>query len=228
MYCSNQVYKEFLGRNYLREKYHVPPKVDKTAKIASEKLIEKYSNFIGLCLVGGLTNGSNTIRGMEQEKRPKSFFSKIFGASVASDVDLYLLINNVSKRDLNGMADVVAKEFETIGLSIDGVLNGRNPSNAFNVSRIDRYIDNEDYDLLSLPFKYVRGKEISEVQKAIAEAVKTRLDSQTIWGQIKFYHDSTLALYHGTFDQEFMDYIYNNWLPRKVKKFGLPPLEEML
>ncbi len=228
-YQPTQVQREFLERDYLSEKHHVPRNVGEITKSTSSRLADGFgSRFAGLCIVGGLTNGSYVIRKREQERKPKTFFSRIFGDSLGTDVDFYLLVDNATDDDLNRMADVVAQEFRFKGFSIDGALNGRNPDNAFDLSIVDRYIEGEAYDVLSLPFKYVQGRRIIESQRAVVQAVQKRRDAQQIWEQIKFYHDSPLALYHGTFDLKFMDYVSENWMPKKVEKFGLPPLESML
>lgn len=228
-YQPTEVRREFLENDYLSEKYHVPNNVDEIAHSTSLKLTDRFGNFFaGLCIVGGLTNGSYVIRSREQERKPKTIFSRIFGNSVGTDVDFYLLVDNATEDDLNGMADVVAQEFRSKGFSIDGALNGRNPDNAFDLSGVDRHIEDEAYDLLSLPFKYVQGSRISESQRAVVEAVQKSGNAMQIWEQIKFYHDSPLALYHGTFDPEFMDYVSETWMPKKVENFGLPPLESML
>jgi hypothetical protein len=236
-YRPSDVQREFLEKDYLMEKYHVPQKADKTAREVSEKLKSEYGNkFVGLCLVGGLTNGSHVVRTKEQERKreqerkPKSLWQNIFSSifsPVLSDVDFYLLVDGAAERDLEGMADIVAEEFKRIGFRSDGVLNGKNPDNTFDVSRINEYVENGHYDLLSLPFKCIFGEKIEETKKAIISAVKSRTNARDIWEQIKFYHDSPLALHHRTFDTEFMDYVLNNWLPMKIEKFGLPAFESL-
>ena len=134
-YQLTEAQRTFLEDDYCRSKFHMPDDVKRVAHSVTGTLEQSFaSNFVGLCLVGGLTNGSYVLRCREAQKL------------VSTDVDFYLLVDDVKKCDLNGMADLVANEFINIGYIVDGVLNGRNPDNAFDLSDIDRHIAEEEFD----------------------------------------------------------------------------------
>ena len=229
-YQLNLVQKDFLENNYLAEKFQVPYVVEQTTKYISKNLTQRYGDsFVGLCIVGGLVNGSYILRSNEKEVKPKSLFSRYLKkGKVVSDVNFYLIIDNPRYTDLEGMADYTLKRFKDFDFPTGATLNGRNPDDALDISKLNQYIENEKYDLLSLPFKYAIGERINEVQKQIVKAVQKNSKSQEIWDEIRFYHDSPLALYHVTFEPEFMDYVSEAWVPKKIEKFGLLELEDML
>src|SRR3989344_3875765 len=102
-YRPTEIQREFLEKYYLNMKYHVPVQIDKTAEI-SLSLLQKYDCFVGLCIVGGLVNGSYALRSMECEAK-KSILPLFHSARAASDVDFYLIVDGLKEGSLAGMAD---------------------------------------------------------------------------------------------------------------------------
>ena len=213
---------EFLTESYLSSKFHVPEEVKSSLEEAASRLEQRFGGkFLGIVLVGGLANGSYVLRKMELADQPKSLWSRFLPSRVSTDVDFYFLVDGATESELGEMADVVETEFAKIRLTVDGVLNGRDPEKAFDVSKLTEHLKEEDYALLSLPFKFVIGPGVVSAQNAVLQTVRRSSDPEAVWSQIKFYHDSPLALYHGSFDKEFMKAVAQHWLPRKLNSFGL-------
>ena len=82
----------------------------------------------------------------------------------------------------------------------------------------------EEFDSLSRTFQNAIGKKVDGARRKVLARIREQPNKQSIWEQVQFFHDSPLALYHGTFDTGFMDYVFENCYPRKVELFGLPSL----
>lgn len=222
-YKLTDIEAQFLEKYYLQSKYHLSKEVKQTIDSVSERLALDFGKkFVAICVVGGLVNGSYILRKLKLESKPKTFLGKIFGSNkVATDVDFYLIVDNADSNEIVKMANLVSYYFSKIDIVTDGTLNGKNEDNLLDISKIDFYVKNGLSDMLSLPFKYCIGHRIEECKKQVKQKIKSSSNHKSIWQEVVFYHDSTLGLYHGSFDSDFTNYVQENWLPKKLQKYGL-------
>ncbi len=217
------VEKAFLENNYLQSKYHISPLIQSTIDTTHNELNTKFKGkYVSLCVVWWLVNGSYVIREKKLEKEPRKFLNRFFnGSRVAADIDFYIIVDDASVNELYEMATVVGENFWKIGIATDSTLDGKDKSNALYTSQIDAYIKNDRYDLLSLAFKCCTWEQIYEVQEKIKLKIKQWPNWEKNWKETQFYHNSTLALYHGSFSTDFMNYVQENWLEKKIEIYGI-------
>lgn len=227
-YSTTEREQEFLEQEYLQSKYHIPEDVQDKVSLVAQLLEKAYTTFLGICLVGGLVNGSYVLRqNIAQDKNglSKFLYKHVWREKVPADVDFYLITEKSSLSDIEEMAEIASTHFRSLGFVIDGFLNGRDPSQALDVTRIGELIATERFDLLSLPYQCAYGSRIKAVQIKIAEEVARHGCHAEIWEQIQFYHDSPLTLRHGSFSEGFMNHVLEHWYPSKKHIHGLGYLD---
>jgi hypothetical protein len=197
---------EFLAQVYLKEEYIVPEPVDRALRDAADTL-QSMPGFVGVVNVGGTANGSLALR-------------LAAGRHTATDLDFYLV--GSTDLDLAVASDVVRKEMAKVGIGIDGELNGKYRDNYLNLDEIDTLIDRGDAALLALPFQSFYGRDKSEAQRKILDAIIARSDAQDVWDEVSNFHAQSLSLHHGSFPLDFSQHILDDYYPTKVETYGLP------
>src|SRR3989339_216680 len=207
--------QEFLENSYLKEKYLTPDYIKEKLEDISQELKEKYPDYFNsITVVGGLANGSFMLR--LKEEKP------------ATDLDYYLVLSNTpSQNILNSISQDIRKSITEINLTPDPQLKGDNPENFLDLSNIDQHVENEDFDLLSLPFIKSIG-DTKKAQEIVIRNIIQKSNKQEIWDKIRDYHDQSLSLHHGKLDDSFNEEVFSEYYPKKVEKFSLPDNPEEL
>ena len=228
-YDLTSIQKTFLENDYLTEKYHLTKKVNEIAQLCVNELKENFqSSFVGLCLVGGLVNGSHVLRIKESKEKEYGWLSKFLGLDKThSDVDFYLLVDGAQKEEVLEFAQTVTKYFNSIGFPSDSYLNGKNMEELFDIQKIGQYIINQEHVLLNLPFGCIFG-DANEAKQKVIHAVNKLQHKYQFWSQIQMCHDMPLSIYHSSFDANLTNFVNLHWLPKKLQKFGLLNLGDLI
>ncbi len=167
--------------------------------------------------VGGTANGSLALRRLE-------------GRKMGTDLDFYLVGHGAADPNvLSRASTIVDRVARARGITLDGELNGRRPTNYLNLDDVDAHIANEDFNLLSLPFQSAFG-DVVEAQRQILRDVVSRPDGQAVWDEIANYHIQSLSMHHGSWPTNFANTISQQYYPQKIELFQLPvtPAEALI
>lgn len=200
--------KSFFESTYLSEPYLISPDVRQRLELVVEQLKDNFPEFSCLTVVGGLSNGSYMLRSAEKRNAP-------------TDLDFYLTGHEISRERLRAMAGVVSSKFREIGISPDPTLDGRDPRYYLNLDNLEQIMQDEDFNLLALPFQATFG-DVEEAKRRVLDAVVSRADKQRIWNEIREYHMQSLSIHHGSWNDELGNYIFDNYYPDKIDRFELP------
>lgn len=198
----------FLKTTYLEKEYILPGFIEEDLSSAADILASTVPGFIGIVNVGGTSNGSYELR---RQQNPKA----------ATDLDFYSIGTDETLPYLDTIATVVQDAVNADGITLDGVLNGRNPDNFLNLDHLDQIVERGDTYLLALPFRSLFG-DITTAKAKVLEYVLTQPNKQELWDEIASYHLQSLSMHHGSWPQELSDTIMNTYYPQKVERFELP------
>jgi hypothetical protein len=204
----------FAGSEYLTKAYILSPGLEQTVGKLAQHLTAKYPEFNSIVVAGGQANGSFVLRSLSK-------------AHPGSDLDFYLVGHATTPERLQGISQNVQLAARANKLTLDGTLNGINPEIYLNLDNLEHHIQNQDYNLLALPFQAAYG-EPAKAQLAVVRSVIAHSEKNTLWQQIVDAHAQSLSMHHGTWSLEFNNLIMHDFLPQKIEKFGLPESPETL
>jgi predicted nucleotidyltransferase len=200
--------KNFIETRFQEEKYPMSPEIRSDMEVLTEELHKKYPALTNMIVVGGMANGSYELRRLSE-------------VDPVSDIDLCLAGNTMPEATLKEIAGEIKKVAKKRAISVDSLLNGENKDYFFDIGRVDEYIKNEEWDVLSLPFQCVFG-DAKSAQKAVLEGVLRSSDKDRVWKEIVDQHAQSLSLHHGSWSDEKNTEILQNVTSKKIEKFGLP------
>jgi len=204
----------FASRDYLSKAYLLSPGLEKTMGELGKDLTAKYPELNAVVVAGGQANGSFVLRSLTK-------------AHPGSDLDFYIVGHTTTPERLNAISNDVKFAARANKLTLDGVLNGKNLGIFLNLDKLPQHIDNEDFNLLALPFQASYGA-TAKAQMAVIESVIAHPEKQTVWHHIVDAHAQSLSMHHGTWSLDFNKAIMHDYMPQKIEKFGLPKSPESL
>ncbi len=145
--------------------------------------------------------------------------------NAATDLDIYFVGCASMLNGLSSASDIVEREAQHVGLTLDGELNGKRASNFLDLDDVSGHTAREEFNLLVLPFQSAFGNVVA-ARRTILKAVITHPDKQQVWDEMAFYHAQSLSLHHGSWSPAFSDVILQRYYPEKVAKFELPATPE--
>ena len=200
--------KQFLEQVYLNHPYIVSSEIQNKLESVVSDLQTKYpQEFYFLTLVGGQANGSFVLRTLQKKR---------FG----SDVDLYLGGRGATKATLVAISQDVRRSMKSIGLGLDGLLNGKQQNRYLDLSEISNHIERGDFDLLALPFQCSFGR-TKDAQLEILKHVVGHKDETLIWSEMCTYHQQSLSLHNGQWSESLNREILHRYQKKKLEKFSL-------
>ena len=204
--------KSFAHERYLAEPYLITSGLKKLLSKTSADLPAKYPEFKVVVAAGGQANGSFVFRSLTKNHP-------------ASDFDFYLVGKSTTPQHLREISDQFGTAVRVNKLTLDGVLNGRNPEIYLNLDELPRHIQDGDFNLMALPFQAAFGK-VEEAQRAVLHSVMEHPRKQEVWDSIVDAHAESLSMHHGSWSIEFNNSLLQDFLPEKIDKFGLPNTPE--
>jgi hypothetical protein len=204
----------FAGHEYLSKAYVLSPGLEQTMGKLAQDLTAKYPEFNSIVVAGGQANGSFVLRSLTR-------------AHPGSDLDLYLVGHATTSERLHEISKDVQLAARANKLTLDGTLNGVNPGIYLNLDNLTHHIENQDFNLLALPFQAAYG-ETGNAQLAVLRTVIAHPEKQIVWQSIVDAHAQSLSMHHGTWSLDFNNAITRDYMPQKIEKFGLPKSPDVL
>jgi hypothetical protein len=204
----------FASSEYLSKAYLLSPGLEKTMGELGKDLTAKFPELNAVVVAGGQANGSFVLRSLTK-------------THPASDLDFYLVGHTATSERLHEISKDVQLAARANKLTLDGTLNGVNPGIYLNLDNLTQHIENQDYNLLALPFQAAYG-ETGKAQLAVLRTVITHPEKQIVWQSIVDAHAQSLSMHHGTWSLDFNNAIMRDYMPQKIEKFGLPKSPDVL
>jgi hypothetical protein len=205
---SETIENTFLRDRYLQERYVFVSNIYTALNKAVEIINDSFPGKIFFMTIGGsVSNGSLAYR-------------RIKSPNLNTDIDFYFGGNSLVETCLHEASLIITRAVKDEGLIPDGLLNGTRLDYALQLDNLENHIENEDFDMLALPFEASIGNSAYARQK-VFEYVVSLPHPQAIWEKIVHYQHQSLSMHHSSLG-ELNNEIMNDFLPRKIEKWGLP------